>query len=1063
MKTHRGKIFFTKRILCFFLGIILTAGFLTSIYAEEINMGQWQLNSLQYRFIGPQGNRFCAVTGVPGDTNIIYAGSASGGIFKSMDGGIHWAPIFDDQPVSSVSALAAAPSDPNVIWAGTGETFIRNDISVGIGVFKSTDSGKTWSHMGLPDSGRIPRIVIHPEDPEVVFVAAMGHCYGPQKEKGIFRTVDGGETWEKVLFIDEVTGCSDIVMDPNNPRILLAGMWPFQMTHWSRSSGLNNNGGLFLSKDGGTTWKKLSAGLPKPPTGKIAVAMSAADSNRMYALIESLEGTLWRSDNGGDSWRLMNVSHELMDRPSYYTRLAVSHDNADEVFTACNGVHHSRDGGKSFDRMYQMKGGDNHDIWVDPKNSDRMLVGNDQYVSISINRGKTWNGVRLPNAQMYHVAVDNQIPYFVYGNKQDGPSYRGPSNSKMGVIPSTLWHNVGGAEAGFTYPDPVNNNIIWSGNYQGILTRYDLETGHSRGVAVWREDNIGHPPKNLKYRFYWITPIHISPHDHNKVYVGSQYVHVTTNGGESWQIISPDLSTSAPDMLERNWGPLVAESADPIMSCTVFAIAESPVEEGQIWAGTNDGLLHVTRDGGENWTNVTKNIPDFPPRGKITNIEPSRYEAGTCYFAADLHEMNHWDTYIYKTTDFGKTWKNISSDIPKGYLSYAHCIREDPVKKGLLYLGTENALYVSFNDGDNWIPLNTGLPPAPVHWMVVQEHFNDLVVATYGRGFYILDDITPLQQLNPEVINSDVHLFDPRPAYRFLTTHRYDTHSNDLCMGTNPPYGATINYFLKSAPEGNVTLTVLNENGEKIRTLRGTKNSGINRVVWDLRYEILQRARLRTPPYQEHFVAYGPEGWRPVIQYGGGPIRVLAPPGNYTVRLSVGGTDIEKKVVVKKDPSSAGTEQDIQVQTELMLKIRKNQDDLIGMINSLEWLRKQIYDLEDVLKNDKGNEDVLEKLEALDDKMIKVEMELFQMRVTGRADVLRWPSGLYTKFASLAREISRADFPPTEQQIELHHALEEQLSSHLKRYRGILAQDLAAFNDLLKSKDIKNIVVVKNP
>jgi len=906
-------------------------------------------------------------------------------------------------------------------------------------------------------------IVIDPRNPDVVFVAAIGHCYGPQKEKGIFRTQDGGKTWKHVLFIDEFTGCSDIVMDPNNPRILLAGMWPFQMTHWSRKSGLNNKGGLFLSKDGGDSWKRLSIGLPSPPTGKIAVAMSADDSNRMYALIESLEGTLWRSDNGGESWKLMNVSHEIMDRPTYYTRLAVSHDNADEVYTVCNGVHRSRDGGESFDRMYQMKGGDNHDIWIDQKNSNRMLVANDQYISISINRGKTWNGVRLPNAQMYHVAVDNQIPYFVYGNKQDGPSYRGPSNSKTGVIPSTVWHNVGGAEAGFAIPDPVNNNIVWAGNYQGILDRHDLKTGHSRGVAVWREDMIGHPPKNLKYRFQWTMPIHISPHDHNKVYAGSQYLHVTNNGGQSWQMISPDLTTSAPDMLERNWGALVAESADPTMSCTIFAIAESPIEEGQIWAGTNDGLLHITRDGGNNWINVTDNIPNFPPRGKITNIEPSHFDAGACYFSCDFHEMNHWDTYIFKTTDYGKTWKNISSDIPEGYLSYARCIREDPVRKGLLYLGTANTLYVSFNDGGNWISLKEGLPPAPVHWLEIQEHFNDLVVGTYGRGIYILDDITPLQQLTSDIIMSDVYLFSPRPAYRFLSTHRYDTHSNDLCMGTNPDYGASLNYFLKSAQKGNVTLTILNERDELITTLKGTKNSGINRVMWDLRYEILRTAKLRTPPYQEHFVPYGPEGWRPLIQYGGGPISVLVPPGTYTVKLSVEGKELNQKLIVKKDPSSAGTEQDIQVQTELMLKIRKNQDDLIGMINSIEWLRKQMYDLKDVLKNDGRKEDILEKLNELDDKLINVESELFQMRVTGRADILRWPSGLCTKFSSLASEIRKADFPPTEQQRELHTVLSAQLSSLQKKYREILALELDAFNELLKRRDMENIIVIENP
>ncbi len=1047
-----------KRLLIFrLMGVILVIGCLTSGFAQNVTPDL--LSQLKYRFIGPQGNRFDAVVGVPGDTNICYAGAASGGIFKSIDGGITWEAIFDSQLVSSVSALAIVPSDPNVIWAGTGETFIRNDISVGNGVYKSTDAGKTWSNMGLPDSGRIPRIIIDPRDPDIVFVAVMGHCYGPQKDKGVYRTLDGGKTWDRVLFVDEVTGCSDIVMDPNNPRILLAGMWPYQMTHWSRNSGCGPNGGLFLSKDRGATWKKLTNGLPKPPTGKIAVAMSANNSSRMYALIESLEGTLWRSDDGGEKWKLVNKSHDLQNRPLYYTRLAASPDDYNKVYCLAGQISISSDGGETYKRL-SLKGGDNHDMWIDPKNANRMMVANDQHVSISINRGKTWNGVTLPNAQMYHVAVDNQIPYYVYGNKQDGPSYCGPSNSKQRSIPSTLWHDVGGGEAGFTVPDPVDNNIVWSGEYQGQLTRWDRKTRHARGVSVWKEDNIGHPPKDLKYRFQWTMPITISPHDHNKVYVGSQYVHVTNNGGQSWQVISPDLTTSAPDMLERNF-LLIAESADPPMSCAVFAIAESPLEKGQIWAGSNDGLLHVTRNGGKTWTNVTANIPNFPPRGKITNIEPSRYDAGTCYFSADLHEMNHWETYVYKTTDYGKTWKNISSDIPKGYLSYAHCIREDPVREGLLYLGTENMVYVSFNDGGNWVPLQEGLPHAPVHWLVIQEHFNDLVVGTYGRGFYILDDITPLQQLTPDVLKSDVHLFTPRPAYRFLSVSSFQGAPNELCEGQNPDYGAAINYYLRSVPKGDVTIRIQNEKGETFRTLKGTKNTGINRVMWDLEYEILQTAKLRTPPVGEHFVPYGPEGWRPLIQYAGRPIRVLVPPGTYTVRLSVDGNEIEQKVLVKKDPSSADTEKNIQVQTELMLRIRKNQDDLIGMINSFEWIRKQMYDLKDVLQNDKGYEDVLRQLDELDKKIIDVEGNFFAMKITGQADTLRWPSGLYTKFASLARGISMADFPPTDSQVELHKVLEEQLMAHQKRYSNIITQDLAVFNNLLRSKNVLGIIVLK--
>jgi len=1052
----RNKPLSKYRIIITILGMIFILGGLTTSFAQDIKPELF--SQLKYRFIGPKGNRFAAVTGVPSNPYICYAGSASGGIFKSEDDGITWEPIFDDQPVSSVSALAVAPSDPNIVWAGTGETFIRNVISVGNGVYKTTDAGKTWSHMGLPDSGRIPRIIVDPRDPDIVFVAVLGHCHGPQKDKGVYRTLDGGKTWKKVLFLDEVTGCSDMVMDPNNPRIILAGMWAFQMTHWSRNGYSGPNGGLYLSRDGGTTWKKITKGLPKTPTGKIAVAMSAHNSNRMYALIENLEGTLWRSDNGGDSWRLVNKDHIIQNRPVYYTRMAVAPDSCDEVYFVAGQISVSTDGGLTHKRL-RLKGGDNHDMWINPLNANRMMVANDQHISLSLNRGKTWNGVTLPNAQMYHVAVDNQIPYYVYGNKQDGPTYCGPSNSRQrgGVIPSTVWHNVGGGEAGFTVPDPVDSNIIWSGEYQGQLTRWDRRTGHARGVSVWKEDFIAHPPKDLKYRFQWTMPISISPHDHNQIYVGSQYVHTTIDGGQSWKIISPDLTTSAPDMMERNFD-LIAESADPLMSCTLFAIAESPLEKGQIWAGTNDGLLHVTRDSGKNWINVTANIPNFPPRGKITNIEPSRFDAGTCYFSADLHEMNHWDTYVYKTQNYGKTWKKISSNIPKGYLSFAHCIREDPIRKGLLYLGTENMLYVSFNDGDSWAPLQKGLPHAPVHWLVIQEHFNDLVVGTFGRGFYIMDDISPLQQLTSQVLQSDVHLFDLRPAYRFLSVSSYDQETNDMCNGQSPDYGASINYYLKSIPKGDVTIQISNDKGETVRTLKGAKNVGINRIMWDLKNEILRTVKLRTPPLNEHFLPYGPEGWRPLVQYGGRPLQVLCPPGTYTVKVSVDGKELEQKLLVKKDPNSDGTEQDILTQTKLLMRLRKNQDDLIKMINSFEWIRKQMYDLRSILQKDQGQEDVLVQIEELDRNILDVEGNFFALSCTGSADTLRFPAGIYTKFPSLAGEISRADFPPTDSQIELQKKLEADLKGYQNKYNEIITQDLAEFNDLLKSKNVSHIV-----
>jgi hypothetical protein len=523
------------------------------------------------------------------------------------------------------------------------------------------------------------------------------------------------------------------------------------------------------------------------------------------------------------------------------------------------------------------------------------------------------------------VYVDNRIPYYVYGNRQDGSSYGGPSNSRMGRggIPRGLWHPVGGFESGFAVPDPVDNNIIWSGNYDGMLDVFDMRTKQSRAVTVWPESIQGWAAKDVKYRFQWTFPIAISPHDHNRVYVGSQFVHMTSDGGQSCEIISPDLSTNDKSKQERTGG-ITQDDASPLYGCTLFAIAESPLEEGLIWAGTNDGLLHVTKDGGENWTNVTKNIPDLPEWGTVSNIEPSRFDAGTCYITVDFHQVNDFEPYVFKTTDYGKKWKRISSGIPKGMLSFAHCVREDPVRKGLLYLGTENALYVSFNDGKNWMPFQTNLPHAPVHWLTIQENFNDLVVGTYGRGFWIMDDITPLQQMTPEVEESDVYLFSPRPAYRFRNVAGSSGTPNDPCTGQNPDYGASISYYLKAELKEDVVITILDEKGKIVRTIKTEKQedlgladgssqaakpfkvpkqAGINRIWWDLRYDWTKMIKLRTKPIGQDHVELGDRGWRPFPRgsRGSGP---LAPPGVYTVKLAVGDKEFFQKLLVGGYPGT---------------------------------------------------------------------------------------------------------------------------------------------------------------
>ncbi len=1025
-------------------------------------------DELSYRHIGPVGNRVSAVVGVPGDGNVYYIGAASGGVWKTVDGGVHWEPVFDHQPAQSIGALAVDPTNPNVVWAGTGEAHIRSNVSIGNGVYKSTDGGRTWSHMGLAESGRIARIVIHPRNPDIVFVAALGHLYGPQQERGVFRTTDGGENWERVLFVDEDTGASDLTMDPNNPEILFAGTWQMVIWTWGRQSG-GPGSGLFRSKDGGDSWERLEGnGLPTPPLGKVVVGMSPDDSDRVYALIETNsnrefapldehQGVLWRSDDGGESWRMVNADHTLVQRPHYYSRVVVAPDDRDEVHFLAVSHTTSLDGGLSVRRG--SGGGDNHDMWIDPLNPDRMVVGHDGGVSLSTTRGESWLRPRLPIAQMYHVHTDNQVPYFVYGNRQDGASHRGPSNSLTGgSIPIGAWHSVGGCESGFAVPDPVDANIVWSGCYEGILDRYDVRTGHSRNVSVWPDNPEGWPAADLRYRFQWTFPIAVSPHDHNRVYAGSQHVHQTTDGGQSWQVISPDLTTNDKSRQQKTGG-LTPDDASPTYASVLFAIAESPLEEGVIWTGSNDGLVQVTRDGGGSWSNVTANIPDLPPWGTVSNIEPSRHAAGAAYLSVDFHQVGNTDPYAYKTTDHGRTWRKLSGGIPRSVFSYVHVIREDPVRPGLLYLGTENALYVSFDDGLSWAPLQANLPHAPVHWLTIQEHFNDLVVATYGRGFWILDDVTPLQQLTGEVLDSGAHLFAPRPAYRFRSREAPVSQPEDPGAGENPPVGATLHYWLGEGVEGPVRLSILDEAGEVVAEVRGAdQGPGLHRVLWELELEPSATPRMRTPVLEHSHVEIGDDGWRPAGETG--RVYPLAPPGRYTVRLTVGDTELHQPLDVLKDPGSTGTEGDIRAQHQVILQLREEADAVVALIDEAEVIRAQLTSLGERLRGREGMGEVREASEALDRALVELEMGLTDLRLSGGTagqDQLRWPRQLYAKITSLAGYIGGSDFPPTDQHLEVHRRLQGLLAEAQERMARIRAGNLAALNRLLAEKGIPHV------
>ena len=1031
---------------------------------------------LHWRTIGPEGNRFSAAVGIAGDPQTYYVGAASGGVWKTTDGGVNWTPVFDSLPVQSIGSLAIAKSDPNIIWAGTGEGKIRSHISVGQGVFKSMDAGKTWTLMGLEKTGRIPRTVIHPQDPNIVLVCSLGHAYGKQPERGVFRTTDGGATWTKVLYVDENTGCSDLAMDPKNPRVLFAGMWQLEIHTWGRSSG-GPGGGLFVSRDGGATWKRLTGrGLPSKPVGKVAVAIAPSNPDRVYALIETGDGVpwngeptesgqLWRSEDGGENWALISRDRNAMGRAHYYSRMAVAPNDEDETYFLTASFNKSIDGGSTITTMQGARapGGDHHDIWIDPTNGDRQIVAHDQGLSITQNRGKTWYRQRLLNAQMYHVTVDNEIPYNVLGNKQDEPSYRGPSNSRVtggrgAGISRGMWHSVGGGESGWATPDPTDSKIIWStasgsGMVGGIVVRFEEARRQFRNVEVWPQQSNG-PADGVKYRFVWDAPLHISPHDHNTLYTGSQHVHRTQDSGQSWQVISPDLTLNDKSR-QGSSGGLTADNIGVEYAGVVYGIAESPIEKGLIWVGTNDGQVQLTRDAGKTWTNLTKNLSGLPAWGSVRSIAPSRYDAATAYLTVDFHQMDNRDPFIYKTNDYGKTWKSITNGIPKSMLSYAKVIYEDPKRRGMLYAGTENAIYVSFDDGGLWQPLQNDLPHAPVSGIVVQEHFDDLVISTYGRGFWIMDDIGALRELTPAVLAKNSHLFTVRPTYRFRPITAPSTTYDDPTTGENPAYGASVNYYLKAPLPGTspVTLAIVDGAGIVVRTLTGTNATGINRVHWDLRYESSTEVRLRTSPMYAAHVLAGPNGR---VAPGTSTLSILAPPGAYTVKLTAGGVEQTQPLVVRKDPNSGGTEADIATQTRALVAIRNDLSAAADAVHGIEAARVQV----DAIARVVDDATVKTAAQSLHQQLMDLEMNLVDLRQTGTGqDGVRFGSKLISKLGYLANGIASSDYPPTDQHAEVQRLLSGQLRTHLAALDALLEKELAAFNELLKQRNVPNVVV----
>ncbi len=1032
-----------------------------------------QLGALHFRFLGPYaGNRVAAVAGVPGDPSTYYAGAASGGIFKSTDGGNRWQPIFDQEPVAAIGALAVAASNHSIVWAGTGEAWMIRDTDVmGDGVYRSLDAGKTWQHMGLDQTGRIGRIVINPQDANEVFVCALGRGTGPQQSRGVFRTKDGGKTWQRVLFVDENTGCSGLSMDPQNPSTLFAGMWQVVMHPWAELSG-GPGSGVFVSHDNGTSWHRIEGhGLPHSPVGKIDVAVAPTDSNRVYALIETKDqGSFWRSDDGGADWRVVNWNRELIGRAGYYIRIAVSPANENEVLLSNSSFFHSTDGGNTF---YAVPwGGDNHDIWIDPTNADRFVISDDGGLNITTVHGRGFNRVSLPIGQMYHVAVDDQIPYEVYGNMQDSGTMRGPSLAPpffYGERGQPGWdRDMGGCESGFTLPDPTNPDIVWASCYGDEVTRWDARTKLARSVSPWFH-TLDSPPNKTKYRCHWTPPLAIDPFDHNTVYYGCQVIFKTSDGGQSWTVISPDLSTQDPSKLISSGG-LSGDNLGQFYGEVVYAIAPSPIERGLIWAGTNDGKIWYTRDGGGHWTDVTANVGLPAPWGEVTSIAPSHFAAGTAYVSVDFHLDGADDRpYIYKTTDFGRTWQRISETIPPGPLHYVRNIDEDPYRAGLLFAGTGSGLFFTLDDGAHWMPLESGLPHTVVSWSVVQKRFHDLVISTYGRGFYILDDITPLETMPAADQLGAAHFFAPRPAYRFFHGAR-----------------AELNFYLAQAPKHPVAVQIFDAKGGLVRTLRVPGRAGLNRIGWDMRYAPPRLVRLRTAaPDNPHIwdeVRFRGATWRPITHWGIQPAESgpLAPPGRYTVKLTVDGTSQSQPLTILKDPRTAGTDQSIAAAVKMQLRIRGDLDQVSDMVNQIEWSRKQLETLSAMVSENGGNgapraeitgarKSLLTSVRDMDSKMQAVEYQLIN-RVEANSDDKYYVDAYkaYLNLIWLNGEVGTgagdvaggADYAPTDIEYKLLAIIEGQIAAAKRDYQRLMTKDVVAFNRSLLAQNLTPLVML---
>ncbi len=1018
----------------------------TAPVVPKINSDSVFFSNMKYRLIGPwRGGRSGAVTGSYKNKNTFYFGATGGGVWKTTDGGSNWKNISDKYFGGSIGSVAVAPSDENIIYVGEGENTLRGNVSEGLdGMWRSDDGGRTWKNIGLKEGRHIIRIVIHPRDPNTVWVAVGGHLFEPNEERGVYKTTDGGKNWKRVLFVNDLTGCSDLVMEPGNPNVFYAGMWHVIRTPYSMESG-GDGSGLWKSTDGGESWTNISTnkGLPKGVWGIVAVAVAPSNTDKIYALIENKDGGLFMSNDGGETWTLNSSDNNIRQRAWYYSKIFVDPKNENLVYCPNVDFERSHDGGKTFQSV-RTPHGDHHDLWIDPDNGNRMIIADDGGAQITFDGGNNWSNYNnQPTAQIYRVTTDNSFPYRILGAQQDNSTIRIKSRTYGSAITDRDWEPTAGSESGYVVADPLNPDIVYGGNYGGYISRLDHKTGENRSVNVWPDNPMGAGADVLKYRFQWNFPIFFSPNNPKKLYTAGNVLFATENEGASWEAISPDLTTNDKSKQGPSGGPITKDNTSVEYYCTIFTATESWIEKDLLWTGSDDGVISVSKDGGKNWENVT---PKDCPKWMMWNcVEVDPFKKGTAYFVGTRYKSDDFTPYIYRTEDYGKTWELITNGIDK--MHFARCIRADHKRPGLLYAGTEYGMYISFDDGANWKKFQLNLPEVPITDLTIKE--NDLVVATQGRAFYVLDDLSVLQQMNADILNENLHVFNVNPAWRISGGRFRSSFGTPKNEGANPPNGPVINYYVKDITDSTkASVTILDKNNEVIKTFSsGSKDNkldvskGMNQFVWNLQYPEAEKI----------------EG---MILWTGVPRAMIAPPGDYFAKFVIGKDSAEVPFIIKADPNYKCSQEDYDAQFEFLRTVTKKFNQVQKGIKDIRSLRSQINDFIGKQGKDCPKE-VKQMSDSINKQLTTIEEKLYQTKAKSGEDPLNYPIRLNDKLGGVFDAAASGNTAPSKQVKEVYADLAVQCDEQLSKLKKIIDDDVVRFNQLIREKSLPFIGLKK--